>query len=250
MRWLPRPRTLAVPAIVGLMILGFIGYRGWTLIQAQPLEDFGEAPTFLLTDQMERSVRSEAFRGKVVVANFVYTNCPDICPLLSFRMKQLQDRLRDEQLLGTHVQLLSFTVDPARDTPAVLREYAERFQADPAGWRFLTGPEDEVTRLIYHGFHLAIQPIPPRGGARDTASPASRDSNGARSAALVERGGAERAGADPTAHEHGDEAQQAYEVMHSGRFALIDRQWRVRAWYDGQNLDLDRVMRDVRRLLP
>ena len=219
MSWLPHPRALIVPTVSGLVLLTSVGYAGWSRSQAQSLEDFGEAPAFELTDHLERAVRSEELRGKVVVANFVYTNCPDICPLLSLRMKWLQERLRQEQLLGSRVQLLSFTVDPARDTPSVLRGYAERFQADPGAWWFLTGPEDVLVPLIHKRFYLAVQTIPALG-----PSPS---------------GG----------HDHGEEPRNPYEMMHSGRFALIDRQWRVRAWYDGQDLDLDRVLRDVRQLL-
>jgi protein SCO1/2 len=212
------PRALLLPAGLGLALLALVGYRSWGLSQAQSLEVFGEAPSFALTDQLDRPVSSDELRGKVVVANFIYTNCPDICPLLSFHMMTLQERLRREQLLGGQVQLLSFTVDPARDTPAVLREYAERFQADPRAWRFLTGPEPEMVQLIEKRFFLAVQPIRPRG-----AGQGERD--------------------------HGEEPSESYEVMHSGRFALIDRQGRIRAWYDGREFELERVMRDVRQLL-
>jgi protein SCO1 len=212
------PSAVAVPLVLGLLLLAAVGYAGWSRSQAQSLEDFGHAPEFALTDQMDRPLRADTLRGKVVVANFVYTSCPDICPLLSMHMKSLQERLRQAQLLGGQVQLVSFTTDPARDTPPVLREYAARFGADPEAWRFLTGPEDEVRRTVEKGFFLAIQPVPARGTS-------------------------------PNGHDHGGEALAGYEVMHSGRFALIDRQGRVRAWYDGSELDTARVLRDVQALL-
>jgi protein SCO1/2 len=179
--------------------------------------DFGAAPAFTLTDQLERPVSSDMFRGKVVVADFIYTSCTDICPLLSTQMQALQERLRQESLLGSHVQLLSFSVDPARDTPAVLRTYAERHKADPDAWRFLTGPEETVKPLIVDGFHLGVQALPP-----PTAVP----------------GG----------HTH-DAASGDYEVMHSGRFALIDQQGHIRTYYDGQELDIERILRDIRQVL-
>jgi protein SCO1 len=218
MNWLPHPRALVIPAVLGLLLLALVGYRGWTLSQARALDDFGDAPSFALTDQLDRTVRSDDLRGKIVVADFIYTNCPDVCPLLSFHMKELQEQLRREGLLGSRVQLLSFTTDPAQDTPSVLRAYAERYQADAQSWRFLTGREEEMTSLIEHGFHLAVQRVPMPGESH-------------------------------SGHDSADSERPSYEVMHGSRFALLDQQWRIRGWYDGQDLDIDRVVRDVRQLL-
>jgi protein SCO1/2 len=213
-----RRRVPIIGSVLGLLTLALLGYAGLNLAQATGLEDYGEAPRFVLTDHLERSVGSDELRGKVVVANFIYTNCPDVCPLLSVQMKTLQERLRHEGLLGSRVQLLSFTVDPARDTPTVLRAYAEQHRADPDAWRFLTGPEEVIRPLIVKGFYLGVQVLPPQA-----TSPSG-----------------------PAAHEA---HQQPYEVMHSGKFALIDRQGRIRAYYDGNKFALDRVMDDIRQLL-
>jgi len=205
---------------LGVLLLALAIARPIAPDQAQgtsAADDFGAAPSFTLTDQLERPVRSDMFRGKVVVANFIYTSCTDICPLLSTQMQALQERLRRENLLGNQVQLLSFTVDPARDTPAVLRTYAGRHKADPDAWRFLTGAEETVKPLIMDGFHLGVQALPP-----PTAIP----------------GG----------HAH-DAASGDYEVMHSGRFVLIDQQGHIRAYYDGRDFDAERVLRDIQGLL-
>lgn len=219
MTWSRRPHIpILAGAVVGLLLVALVGYRSLALSQTRELEVFGDAPTFTLTDQLERPVRSDDLRGRVVVANFIYTNCPDICPLLSLHMQALQERLRQEGLPGREVQLLSFTVDPARDTPAVLRAYAERYRADPDAWRFLTGPESVVVPLIVDGFHLGVQALPPQG-------------------------------ASPSTHAAGAGHQASYEVMHSGRFVLIDRQWRIRAYYDGREFDLARVLHDIRTLI-
>jgi cytochrome oxidase Cu insertion factor (SCO1/SenC/PrrC family) len=215
---LTKSRVLAVTLWVGVLILAGVGYWRTGLGRAASLESFGAAPAFALTDQLDRPVTLDDFRGKVIVANFIYTNCRDICPLLSFRMQQLQERLRSEGLLGSRVQLLSFTVDPAHDTPAVLRDYGAKHQADVDAWRFLTGPPDQVVPLIVDGFHLGVVALPPPDTGQD-----QHGSN-------VEAGGSS-------------------EVMHSGRFVLIDRRGQIRAYYDGTVLDLDQVVRDVRRLL-
>ena len=215
----PRIRAVIVAEGIALLVLAAaVGYSWYRMSRADDLTVFAEAPTFMLTDQLERPVGSDHFDGKVVVANFIYTSCTDICPLLSLRMQQLQERLRSEGLLGGRVQLLSFTVDPARDTPAVLREYAAGHQADPDAWRFLTGPPDQVVPLIIDGFHLGVVALPPADTGQDQQG------------ASVEAGGSS-------------------EVMHSGRFVLIDRQGQIRAYYDGSALDRDQVVRDVRQLL-
>lgn len=227
MNWLAQRRLLllAISASMALMLsvllLALAGSRAGVLGQGQnpgAVGDLGAAPPFSLTDQLERPVSSEMFRGKVIIANFIYTQCPDICPLLSAQMQALQERLRQEQLLGTRVQLLSFTVDPARDTPAVLRTYAERHKADPDAWRFLTGPEATIKPLIVEGFRLGVQALPPPTATHDE-------------------------------HNAGEASGQEYEVMHSGRFVLIDQQGRIRAYYQGQDFDAERVLRDIRTLL-
>lgn len=214
---------------LSLPLLVFAGYQTFTPGQGasqlrsagqEPgtrLEDYGAAPDFDLTDQRGRAVSTETLRGKASVANFIYTSCPDTCPLLSLRMQNLQDRLRREALLGTRVQLLSFTVDPARDTPAELAEYAARYQADPDSWRFLSGSEVAVKRTVVEGFQLGITPVPL---GRATF-------------------GATDSGAAPT----------RYDVMHSNRFVLTDPQVRIRAYYDGTDLDIDQLVRDIRQVL-
>lgn len=214
------PRVLAVLGVVNVLLAAVIGYSGWILAQAPSLDDFGAAPAFTLTDQRERPVSAGEFRGKVVVVNFIYTDCGDTCPLLSVRMQALQDRLRQEKLLGNRVQLLSFTVDPTHDTPAVLRAYAGRYGADPAAWRFLTGPEDQVIPVIVKGFFQGVMPV--------SSAWAGKSEH-----------------VDGDGHEH----DNASMVMHSNRFVLIDRRGHMRVFYDGLQLDLDRVVQDAWQLL-
>ena len=95
-------------------------------------------PDFELTDQHGRTLRTSDLRGKVVAIDFIYTRCPlpDVCPRLSANFAMLQRRFPD--LAGGDLLLLSVTVDPEFDTPAVLAEYARRWAAG-SGWRFLTG---------------------------------------------------------------------------------------------------------------
>jgi protein SCO1 len=94
---------------------------------------------FTLADQQGKTVRLSDFHGKVLAIDFIYTRCPlpDVCPRLSANFSALQKHFRER--LGTDLVLLSVTVDPDYDTPAILAEYAKRWGADPRGWRFLTG---------------------------------------------------------------------------------------------------------------
>jgi protein SCO1 len=112
-----------------------------------PLPKIAPAPEFTLTSQEGMPVSLADFRGKVVAVTFIYTLCTDTCPVLTPMMSFVQDRLGPD--FGTKIAFVSITVDPERDTPAVLKEYAEAFGANPAGWAFVTGaPETirEVTR--------------------------------------------------------------------------------------------------------
>jgi protein SCO1/2 len=82
----------------------------------------------------------DVIKGKRVVVSFIYTNCPDICPLTTARLTQVEDQLRDQ--MDRDLFFISMTVDPERDTPAKLKEFSQAFGTGP-GWLFLTGkPED------------------------------------------------------------------------------------------------------------
>ena len=107
----------------------------------------GPAPDFALTSQDGARVTLKDFRGKAVAVTFIYTACPDTCPLLTAKMAQVQDDLGPD--FGTRVAFVSITVDPELDTPEALKRYAEAHGANLTGWAFLTGEPaaiEEVTR--------------------------------------------------------------------------------------------------------
>ena len=116
------------------------------------LPTIGPAPAFALTSQDSRPVTLEDFRGKVVAVTFIYTYCPDTCPLLTAKMVQVQDELGAD--FGAKVAFVSITVDPERDTPAVLKAYAQAYGANLAGWSFLTGAPATIADVVrqYGGF--------------------------------------------------------------------------------------------------
>ncbi len=115
--------------------------------QEPQLPKIALAPGFTLTSQDGAQIALADFRGKVVAVTFIYTLCTDTCPVLTPMMSFVQDRLGRD--FGGKIVFVSITVDPERDTPEVLKEYAQAFGADLGGWAFLTGSPAtirEVTR--------------------------------------------------------------------------------------------------------
>lgn len=115
-----------------------------------PLPSYGVVSDFTLTDQNGAAFSSAALDKRVWVADFIFTNCPGPCPRMSSQMHQVQSALASEP----GVRFVSFTVDPAHDTPPVLAAYAKHFEADPAKWFFLTGAVASLNHLSYDVFRL------------------------------------------------------------------------------------------------
>ena len=107
--------------------------------------------TFRLEERSGRTVTEGDLADRVGIASFIFTRCPLSCPRISGVMKGLQDRLA-----GTNVLLVSISVDPEHDTPAVLSEYAKRFGARPDRWWFLTGPKATIYGLIRDRLKLSL----------------------------------------------------------------------------------------------
>lgn len=109
------------------------------------LDDLGPVGNFALTDERNQPFTDAALRGQVTLVSFLFTRCDTICPVTTMKMERLQEKTFDA---GARIKLASFSVDPAYDTPARLAEYAQRYHADPTRWRFVTGPPDDMRRLI------------------------------------------------------------------------------------------------------
>lgn len=121
---------------------------------AEPLPDFGELPSFSLTATDGRTVTKDDLSGDPWIADFVFTRCQGTCPVMSLKMGKLDRELPPE------LDLVSITVDPEHDTPAVLAEYAKTFEASER-WHFLTGSPDEILALSQEGFRLGLDLSPP-----------------------------------------------------------------------------------------
>jgi len=167
------------------------------------LHQYGSVPDFSLTDRSGNSVTLAQLRGRIWIADFIYTTCTDTCPLQTAMMAKLQE----EYAAQPDIQLVSITVDPERDTPQALALYADKYQANAKRWYFLSGPRDRIVQLIQQGFHLAVAAIP-----------AGADSDGM--------------------------------IPHSPRFVLVDKEARIRGYYDSRELEaFGRLKKDIDTLV-
>ncbi len=155
-----------------------------------------QVPDFSLTDQSGAPFARSNLRGKIWVADFIFTSCVTSCPLMTDTMAKLQGEFAKED-----VYFVSFSVDSERDTPEVLARYANRYGADLNKWSFLTGEKGAIYQLAHEGFSLAA-------------------------------------------------GSQGSEILHSARFALVDRHGQIRGYYDSQNQAvLQKLRRDIKVLL-
>jgi protein SCO1/2 len=204
--------------LLGLLVVGLgivLGTALWLKLAPRPqfgiertdsmdgIKQYGSVPDFLLTERNGSSVSLADLRGNIWVADFIYTTCRDTCPLQTAMMAKLQEEYAGKP----EVRLVSFTVDPERDTPQVLKIYADKYRADADRWFFLTGPRNRILRLIQEGFHLSVATLP-----SDT------DANGM--------------------------------IPHSPRFVLVDKQARIRGYYDSREQEaLARLKNDIDALV-
>ncbi len=169
----------------------------------EPLPILNTVPEFSLTEHSGAPLGLADLRGKVWVADFIFTNCAGTCPIMTTAMTDLQKMALAENL--SDVRLVSITVDPERDSLAVLQRFADGYGAIKDRWYFLTGDGAAIQQLASKGFLL--------------------------SAAASTGGSAE----EP--------------IIHSNRFVLVDRQGRIRGYYDGTDEESVRLLQqDLKKL--
>lgn len=118
------------------------------------LDDLGDVPPLALVDEHGDTFTEEALRGHPTIVGFVFTRCDTICPLITMKMQKLMEKTADRKAAA--IKLLSISVDPAYDTPARLLEYATRYGADFARWRFVTGDPERVRTLVEGPFMTSM----------------------------------------------------------------------------------------------
>jgi len=140
--------------IVTAAVWSFVPRGGASGARTEPLPVVGMAPEFTLTERSGRAVARDDLRGQVWIADFIFTRCAGPCPELSLRMESLQ-----KSLAGKHsdVKLISFSLDPEYDTPAVLEKYAEKYNAQRDRWWFLTGADETTMHaIVQRGFLQSV----------------------------------------------------------------------------------------------
>ena len=143
--------TLVLIPFVTLGLLLWLRQVEIQALKQRTISSYGIVPPFQLVNQNDQPFGSAQLAGKIWIADFIYTTCPGPCPMISTRMSELQKPLEK-----TDVHLVSFTVDPEKDKPEVLRSYAEKLRAEPNRWDFLTGSKAAIYKLSHDGFKLAV----------------------------------------------------------------------------------------------
>ena len=212
-------RSLWINIGIGLLFLaGAVALYQFIASRVQPLPVYMPLPEVTLTDQDGQPFDFNQTHGKVTVVSPIYTHCPDICPITTAKMKQIQDRIQSAGL-NNQVQLVTFTVDPERDRPDVLKRFSGLYHMDPSNWVFLTGTSDQIDILI-KGLSLYVERVYYIDG-----TPV------------------------PEASLPNPEADTPYLVNHTDRLFLVDRQGNVRALPPGSRTDIDNAMHLIQQLV-
>ena len=153
----PPRRTNRTRVALAVALAAAAGLAVWLRV-SRHLPVLGTVPAFALVERSGTPLTSADLSGHVWIADFVFTRCPDVCPLLSQRMATLQRTLAQA---SDPVRLVSFSVDPAHDTPQVLGDYARHFGAGDQ-WLFVTGARDAILALLRDGFRVAFADDGPR----------------------------------------------------------------------------------------
>jgi len=151
--------TLILIPIVTAGLLFWLRQAQVHQLTNRTIASYGTLPSFELVNQDAEPFGSAQLAGKIWIADFIFTTCPGPCPMISSRMSELQKPLEK-----TDIHLVSFTVDPEKDTPEVLRAYAEKLNAQPKRWDFLTGSRPMIDELTRDGFKLAVSDGSEGGG--------------------------------------------------------------------------------------
>jgi|GEM_PF-132054 len=164
----PRPsRTYWLLMFVSLFVVGAVAYLQYSRFDKarripaiEPTDSpplvYGQLPDFKLTERSGKTVTLADLKGKVWVADFIFTYCGGPCPIMTRRMRDLHRSLEKKKLAD--VLTVSISVDPQRDTPQVLTEYATMYKVEDYDWLFLTGTKQDIYDLSVKGFKLAVEP--------------------------------------------------------------------------------------------
>jgi len=145
---------LVVPKIVDRVKNNDVVKSDRLNVQANHVESdlviIGPAPEFTLTDQNKKSITNESYKGKVYVLEFFFSTCPTICPKMNANLKEVQQQFNGLKDFG----VASITINPANDTPEVLKKHAKDLDINAENWHFLTGDQDYIYQIANKGFNM------------------------------------------------------------------------------------------------
>ncbi|MAE65875.1 MAG: photosynthetic protein synthase I [Phycisphaeraceae bacterium] len=151
--------SLVTTALLVMLILARTD-RSHTVAESNPLFEQGlPLPPFTLTERSGAPMGTEQLSGRIWIADFIFTRCMGVCPRLTREMSHLHAALADHAARDD-IRFVSITVDPEHDTPERLAAYADRFDADPQRWLFLTGERKTIWTLSRDGFKLPVADNP------------------------------------------------------------------------------------------
>ncbi len=241
--------------VLGLFLTGMVGILLVYVLTGhdrRALPVYSVAPEFSMTERSGKQVTLAVLRGKVWVADFFFSHCKDFCPLQTAQMARLQKEFMSEK----DFRLVSYTIDPDRDSLEALRIYANRYQADPVRWLFLRGSRKETHTLVKEGFRLSI-------AISDEYEPSRDPQSGLielRKTSLVAGtrvsiqvlGWLQRVlrRFEPRVAWAHHQIETDSMFTHSSRFVLVDREAKIRGYYHSDDPEYLRKIRlDARSLL-
>lgn len=143
-------RFKAAIGMAVILMLTACGSNGVPDAKNWDMEDFS------YVNQDGKPFSKENLKGKVWVADFIFTNCEDVCLPMTANMVKLQQKLKDEGI--SDVEFVSFSVDPEVDKPEVLKEFGDQFNVDYTNWNFLTGySQDDIEAFAMDNFKTIVQ---------------------------------------------------------------------------------------------
>ena len=116
------------------------------------LAKIGKVPEFSFTNQNQKTITNKSYHNKVYIVEFFFTTCPSICPIMNQNMVKIQDQFFGNPNLG----IASLTIDPIKDTPEVLKEYAIQYKITNPNWNLLTGNKETIYKFANSGFNLYV----------------------------------------------------------------------------------------------
>ncbi len=217
------PRRWAAALLLTLIALSSacapdpVEFRGTRLTAGE------SAPSFELADQFGRAAESGDYRGRVVLLTFLYTHCPDVCPIVTGQLRKASEALEDE---ASEIAIVAVSVDPERDTVEAALDYSDKWRMSDR-WEYLVGSRNEL-REVWAAFYVDPVEIDLKGESGE-----------------AQTGGDPPAGSVDALRQ---DLRERYLVTHSAPVYLIDREGVMRVVFTPP-LDVDAMVHDVRLLL-